>query len=755
MREKIWFKAYTVITHNGDLDLISRNLFADLVNEKDSIIEQLVLDNANLLTDGVFELPGSIPTGFYWIRCYTAKQLENKSDICLHPVYIVNKEFRDQSSYAKKFESDLLRNKRRPAIHFYPERLTGIAGIISTGVIEIRDSYNNPLSLDGKLVNCKDSLITSFKTNDLGLARLTFLDDPGEFYTAVFHLNNEVLSYELPTPDKTAIQLSIANQTSKTIKAFVTLEDSVPADTRTTILVIHRDSLYWAAVGAGSYGITIPIADFPGGVTRLLLFDGHKNLVGERKIFIPKENAELEVKPGKKEYSRRENAEIHIKTTGSSGKSIVSILNIAVEDERIQKFSDSMEITMNPPAGDFLLGSWLSRHHTKYSDDDIDLLMITRKSVLRQSLDTSRSKETVDYDDNTKLLNLVGKLTNKKGNGISNRIVNALAKNSRQLFLDVDTTDQDGVFTLSIPQGFDSLQFSLQITDKHQVQMPPDSIKIDRFQYPNVSTPLSLRQQSLLNSFNTLAVLRKYHVDTTSFFQGVSWLPPVTVKAVKKVEPNYDVSRRLNSISQILTSDKIRRAATSEDVVNALRMIPGVSMYGDDIAIFGPFGNHRDPPLVVMDGIVMPTASHGVIGALSLLNPADIDFIEVLRGGEAAQFGSRASGGVISINTKHGPDRIDYSKNNLRVFTPVTYHFCPKFEMPDYSNKEIKNSSAPDPRTSIYWNGNIVTNTNGEADISFYTGDNVTNYSITVTGLTASGDLIYKRIVIGNKGKGR
>ena len=89
------------------------------------------------------------------------------------------------------------------------------------------------------------------------------------------------------------------------------------------------------------------------------------------------------------------------------------------------------------------------------------------------------------------------------------------------------------------------------------------------------------------------------------------------------------------------------------------------------------------------------------------------------------------------------------------MFTPVTYHVCPAFEMPDYSNKEVKNSPAPDPRTTIYWNGGIVTDTNGEAYISFYTGDNVTNYTVIITGLTATGELVYKRVVIENKGKGR
>ncbi|HYV53219.1 MAG TPA: hypothetical protein VE933_01420, partial [Chitinophagaceae bacterium] len=94
--EPIWFRAYNVITRNGTPDLTSKNLFADLVDERDSIIEQLVLDNKNLHTDGAFDLPRSIPTGFYWIRCYTARQLANKSDIFLHPVYIVNKQLHDE-----------------------------------------------------------------------------------------------------------------------------------------------------------------------------------------------------------------------------------------------------------------------------------------------------------------------------------------------------------------------------------------------------------------------------------------------------------------------------------------------------------------------------------------------------------------------------------------------------------------------------------------------------------------------------------
>ena len=154
-----------------------------------------------------------------------------------------------------------------------------------------------------------------------------------------------------------------------------------------------------------------------------------------------------------------------------------------------------------------------------------------------------------------------------------------------------------------------------------------------------------------------------------------------------------------------------------------------------------------------MDGYELPLMPGDVLDFLNSLNPADIDFIEVLRGGEAGMYGF----GVEMVLSQSIPNmaltKQTYSNSNLRVFTPVTYHVCPKFEMPDYSNKEIKNSSNPDPRTTIYWNGNITTDANGEASINFYTADNVTNYIITVTGLTENGDLVYKRVIIDNTGK--
>jgi hypothetical protein len=755
--EKIWFKAYAINSDDGRLDLTFNNLFVDLVNERDSVVDRLVLDNRSLNTDGAFSLPLSIPSGFYFIRGYAAAQLNNSNGICVHPVFILNKQRHDQTSYLQRFEKNFGNsNEITPVIHFYTERLSANPGIISTGVIEIRDAYNTPLSVKGNLVNSKDSIVTTFTTNSLGLARLTFVNDSAEKYSAVFAVNGDMVTYGLPQANKSAIQLSVGNQTTKTIKAFVTLEDSVPTGAHTTILAVHRDSLYYAAVGTGNYGITIPLDNFPGGITNLLLFDGTKNLIDERKIYIPKDNLALEIKPDKKKYSARESVNVHVRLSAVSREPVASLLNVSVEEESIQQLSDSLEENVLPPGGDFLLEDWLNRHHSRYSPNDIDLLLATRKSI-PQGPRVLLDKEIQDYDDNQKLQNLKGKIVNTKGNGVGDRIVTAIAINTSQFFMDVDTTVKDGRFNLVLPQGFDSLQLSLQVTDKHQLQTPTDSVRIEGFQFPSLSTPPTVKQQLFADNIKSISSFQKLNVDTT-FFPGKGWLPLVTVKAIKKKELNYDESRRITSISQILTSDKFRYGGRNA-IGNAILTVPGVTLISGDISIFGLDISAKSQirrPLIIMDGYEIPLNVAGsVLDFLNSLSPADIDFIEVLRGAEAAVYGHRGAYGVISINSRHGPDKGEYEKSNLRIFTPITYHVCPKFEMPEYSNQGIKNSPYPDPRTTIYWKGNITTDPNGEADISFYTGDNFTNYAITITGLTETGEPIYKRVIINNSGKSR
>src|SRR5262245_37839677 len=133
--------------------------------------------------------------------------------------------------------------------------------------------------------------------------------------------------------------------------------------------------------------------------------------------------------------------------------------------------------------------------------------MVTQQSIFQSFQYTVLNKERVDYADDKKLQNVMGQIINRKGIGISNRIVTMLAKNKTGFVMNVDTTRKDGSFSFLIPQN-DSLQISLQVNNKHSVQTTfTDSIKIDNFIYPQLSTPSSLKDQYV--NINSIALLQK------------------------------------------------------------------------------------------------------------------------------------------------------------------------------------------------------------------------------------------------------
>ena len=747
--ERIWFKAFVVNAADNKVDLSSKMLFTDFADDHDNFIAKLVLNNSALNTNGAINLPDTLNSGFYWLRCYTNKILaEGREGIYLQPVYIINKRKPDTTNYKAADRINTKNNSNvSPVIHFLPERLTAIPGISSTGVLQIADADNNPLTASCDIVNSADSIITNFTTNHFGLTRIALLYDINQKYTAVFHVNEHDIKFLLPPVDRFSAQLSVANQTEKNIKAFVTLEDSIPQNFRTIILGINRDSLCYASVGTGSYGINIPLDNFPGGISSLLLFNQQKQLLAERKIFINKDNYIIDIKTNKKKYAARDNAALNISVTNANAEPLVAALNISVQDAWLAQLSDSIEINNLTQLNEFQLNNWLKLYRDKTTAADIDLLMMSNKSLYNHAIDTDTANKEISSDDDEKILNLIGKITDRKDRPFKDWIVTAISKNQTNLFIDSDTTKENGTFKMALPQDIDSLPLSLQIRDKHNTTRTDGYMLIDSFPFPAFATPVSLKQQFMAYNIKTLAFIQNYHVDTSITFQGIGWLKPITVTTIAKKELNYDESKRINSISQILASDKFRYGGHGA-VSNALLMVPGITYLNGDISIFGtgyPPNGTIGRPLLVVDGVAIGDVG---LGYFEDLNPAEIDFIEVLRGGEAGIYGMRGGNGVISVNTRKGPSPESLSKSYFTVYTPLTYHVCPQFAMPDYSNKEIKNSNTPDPRNTIYWNGNLMTDLKGQASVNFYAADKATNYTVTVTGLTSKGDIIYKRIII-------
>jgi TonB-dependent SusC/RagA subfamily outer membrane receptor len=78
--------------------------------------------------------------------------------------------------------------------------------------------------------------------------------------------------------------------------------------------------------------------------------------------------------------------------------------------------------------------------------------------------------------------------------------------------------------------------------------------------------------------------------------------------------------------------------------------VPGVQVVGTQIQIRGISSiNSSNDPLLVVDGMA--------VSSIDNISPREVKSISVLKGSDAAIYGSRAAGGVILINLKGASDR--------------------------------------------------------------------------------------------------
>lgn len=138
-------------------------------------------------------------------------------------------------------------------------------------------------------------------------------------------------------------------------------------------------------------------------------------------------------------------------------------------------------------------------------------------------------------------------------------------------------------------------------------------------------------------------------------------------------------------------------------------------------------------PLLLLDGVPVLDINPVII----YMDPVDIEKIEVVRYRYIQ--GSESYPGIINIITKqadfHHFDLPSYGIRKPYQFfqTPLTFY------SPDHSSDTDSLRSIPDFRNLLYWNPEVVTDDKGTVTVSFFTGDDISDYRIVIQGLNEFG----------------
>ena len=210
-------------------------------------------------------------------------------------------------------------------------------------------------------------------------------------------------------------------------------------------------------------------------------------------------------------------------------------------------------------------------------------------------------------------------------------------------------TDFDGNYTLTVPEGSNSLQFSYIGYQAQTLPVPAEDV-------------LNVQMKNDTREISDVVVVG-YGVQRKSDLTG-------SITSVSTDDFNSGlISSPEQLISGKVSGVQIMSNSGSPTSGSTIRIRGGASL------------NASNDPLIVLDGL--PLENGGISGNsgnfLSLINPNDIENMTILKdAASTAIYGSRASNGVILITTKKGS-----SGKGLKVNFSTTNSIQTRTQMPD------------------------------------------------------------------------
>jgi hypothetical protein len=700
----VYFRVYlfNAITHQP---LKSARIHADLFDPSDSLVASILLNSASFEMDGGFKTSSKWKEGAYILKVYTEEMMA--SPHLSQPL--------EQALFLFGASGDALAYSPmpslRPGIGFYPEGGNLINGLDNIVAFRAVDEKGLPLTLSGYLKDDAGKVVETFKTATPGFGKFSFMPSKNKSYQAVLTMPDKTeRSFPLDVSTPGAWQISMVRSTADAMVFRVAQGDSLyPLKPASYVAAISNGKVVFASIGSGLFEVSIPKNSFAEGPADVLLFNEKKQIVSRRQVYIHQGSHQLTVTPDKTEFASRQLINVDLDLKDAKGQPMQGIFSVSVTDDRYVGAGVS-----------FPRNAWM---------DLTDPVVVTPGKY-------------EPLQDSVMWIKGVGKLDNGQ---IAGGYVANLMYTADNLLL-TDTLGSGGEFRFRVPEFYEGKTFTVQATNAKGAISP-----VSLYTIPESKQWISSARQWVVDSSAKIAAYRR--ADADSFLVGSTMMlikNSLDNPGKGKKQAQADVANRNSKMVTGEQLDKLGLGTTSQAVL----MLPGVTTSGGRITIRGGTpsigGGGSVEPLVITDGV--PVTNTEVAIYLNSIPPQLIESIEVMTGGEAAQFGSRGFNGVILVKTvKQMRDLPFDPKTGFRYIMPQGYHKAPEFYMPRYDEPAVRSLNHTDNRSTIFWSGEVVTDKAGKARVKFYAADRPETYTIHVKGMSAKGDLLEKTITIGKK----
>jgi hypothetical protein len=400
-------------------------------------------------------------------------------------------------------------------------------------------------------------------------------------------------------------------------------------------------------------------------------------------------------------------------------------------------------VTFFPEGGKLLAGhsniespGWYFSSDEPERAEALDNLLCTQ-GWARFTWDTLDTAPATYYPEESEF-QLTGRLLNKTGSPVRGGEVSLLS-NVRNMLPDVSETDEEGRFGFIGFNCPDTAIFILQGRNGRN-QQPFFDVRIDT---PHVQAPVNIAPltravlpQPAIRTYVEQAVRQKNYEESMWTIN----LPEIEISTPGKKKEAEQQRIRQGMTGYTIGREQIKDFYSLRDVVRSTPV--GIKLERGRPAT--PPVN-RDPlNILVVDGVETDFTEYW--NYYEKLPGYMIESMEYVNGIGASMYGARGSGPggtsvhIINIQMRKSQDIAEMfttasRPSGLKIYKPEGYCVRKDSYIPAYDNPEIKQNPTPDLRTTICWDPVVETNETGEAEISFYTADQVTTYSYVMEGI--------------------
>jgi len=764
--ETMWFKGYLFDGSSHKIDSVSRVMYVDLINETNGeIIVSRVL-NCNGSTNGDIALPDSLEEGVYQIRAYTNYMRNFSEEFFFHQDFKVY-----QGSVKNRLTDSNAQKITEPTdVQFFPEGGNSVMGLDSRIGFKALNILGKGVDIKGFVLNNDKDTVVAFRAEHLGMGMFNYTPEPQKTYTAyVQGYHGKYQTYSLPAAQEQGFTMAVDNQSNQEkVKVFVSNNSPKFADKSSEIIVVahQRGQLVFMAKGnesQKSFGLSIPRNKIPDdGIVQITLMNAKGEPLCERLVF-NHQNKQINLKiiPDKVNYKIREKVTAMLEATDAEGKPVEGNFSVAVTDASQVIFEPYQEnllsyLLLSSDVSNLSGAAYYStlrgniEQPAYYFDKEntdanrhLDILMMTqgwRRFIWRDLMADNDPKTTNLLETG---LEVSGKALKPNGKIADNVTLTLVLKNDKKIpqFLTA-TTDSLGRYGFYSLDFFDSTQVLVQGVKKNggknlEVTINPlksaPKVRIVKTPYRPMEFNAHDYADFLKKANDALELEKKLKLNKDQMLQEV------VVKAKKYEEPDarkiYGKANNTIKVDNIICAGATSVFQMMQGRVAGVQVSPnGTGGYSVIIRGVSTITGSTEP-LYLLDG--MPVDAD----ALNSISPCDVDNIDILKGAEAAIFGSRSSNGVIAILTKRGGNNYDYTKDPVSGVTiqkRMGYNIAREFYAPKYE-VSIPDHLRPDFRSTLHWEPNIRTNASGKATITYWNTDAKATMKIVAEGVSTQG----------------